>query len=256
MISASFVTLALAVVLGHVIAAWFSARRMGSPPEEATRSTGRVVAVMVLLLLLSAAASTSGLIDNFDANPPYLMRFILPHVVITLIVGSVSPYGRRLALGLPIAALVGFQAFRIPVELLLHGLYDNGIAPVQVTYLGWNFDILTGLTAIPVAWLAARGKASRTLLIVWNTLGLALLGNIVIIALTSVPGPLRLFMNEPSARFIASFPYILIPTMFVTTALLGHILLFRRLQLKAKSEKQMGRRAIRRVGSGEAEAKL
>ncbi len=235
MIAALFVALVLAVVLGHLLAAWFSARRTGLSPAEATYFTGRVGAVLALLLSLSIAASASGLIDNFDANPPYLMRFLLPHIVFTLIIGSVSPYGRRLALGLPIAVLVGLQAFRIPVELLLHGLYADGIAPVQVTYLGWNFDIVTGLTAIPVAWLAARGKASRTLLIAWNTLGLALLGNVVIIALTSMPGPLRLFTNEPSAGFITSLPYIFVPTLFVTTALLGHVLLFRRLRLEAKS---------------------
>lgn len=233
MITALFVALVLAVVLGHLFAAWFSARRTGLPPDEAIYLTGRVGGVLALLLLLSVAASVSGLIDNFNATPPYLMRFVLPHVVFTLIIGSVSPYGRRLALGLPIAVLVGFQAFRIPVELLLHELYDEGIAPIQVTYLGWNFDILTGLTAAPVAWLAARGKASRTLLMAWNILGFVLLGNVVIIALTSMPGPLRLFMNEPSAGFIASLPYIFIPTMFVTTALLGHVLLFRRLRLEA-----------------------
>ncbi len=244
MIAALFVALVLAVVLGHLLAAWFSARRTGLAADEAVYFTGRVAAVLALLLLLSVAASASGLIDNFDANPPYLMRFLLPHVVFVVILGSVSPYGRRLALGLPIAALIGLQAFRIPVELLLHGLYEEGIAPVQVTYLGWNFDIVTGLTAVPVAWLAARGKAPRALLVTWNILGLALLGNIVIVALTSMPGALRLFTNEPSARFIASLPYIFIPTTFVTTALLGHVLLFRRLWLEARSEKQIGPEAI------------
>jgi hypothetical protein len=235
MIAALIITLVLAVVLGHLLAAWFSARRTGLSPGEAAYFTGRVGAVLALLLSLSIAASVSGLLDNFNATPPYLMRFLLPHVVFALIVGSISPYGRRLALGLPIGLLIGFQAFRIPVELLLHGLYDAGVAPVQLTYLGWNFDIVTGLAALPVAWLAARGKAPRALLVIWNIVGLALLGNVVIVALTSLPGPLRLFTSEPSASFIASLPYIFIPTTFVTTALLGHVLLFRRLWLEAKS---------------------
>ncbi|QWG24437.1 hypothetical protein KMZ93_05890 [Bradyrhizobium sediminis] len=235
MIVALFVTLVLAVVLGHLLAAWFSARRTGLPPKEAAYFTGYAGAAAASLLLLSVTASASGLIANFNANPPYLMRFLLPHLVFTLILGSVSRYGRRLALGLPIVVLIGLQAFRIPVELLLDALYAEGIAPVQITYRGWNFDILTGLTALPVAWLAAHGKASRTLLMAWNILGLALLANVVIVALTSMPGPLRLFFNEPSAGFIASLPYIFVPTVFVTTALLGHVLLFRRLQLEAKS---------------------
>lgn len=235
MTSTLVVSLVLIVILGHLAAARLAARNTGLSPNQARGMTVRVAVALAALLALSAAASTSGLLANFDATPPYLMRFILPHVVFTLIVGSISPYGRRLALGLPIAALVGFQAFRIPVELLLHAFYGEGLAPIQLTYLGRNFDILTGLTAIPVAWLAARGRAPRWLLTAWNWVGLALLLNVVGVALTSMPGPFRLFMNEPSARFIADFPYIFVPTVFVTTALFGHVLLFRRLRLEAKA---------------------
>ncbi|RYC10951.1 hypothetical protein [Ciceribacter ferrooxidans] len=229
------VSLVLIVILGHLVVAWLAARNTGLSPNQARGMTLRVAIVLAALLALSAAASASGLLANFDATPPYLMLFILPHAVFTLIVGSISPYGRRLALGLPIAALVGFQAFRIPVELLLHELYSEGLAPIQLTYLGRNFDILTGLTAIPVAWLAARGKAPRWLLLAWNWVGLTLLLNVVGTALTSMPGPLRLFINEPSARFIAEFPYIFVPTVFVTTALFGHVLLFHRLRIEARA---------------------
>lgn len=241
MIPTLLVSLVLVVVLAHLIAAWSSARSTGLSLGEARRFTFRAAIVLGLLLAVSTAASASGLLANFDATPPYLMRFILPHVVFTIIVGAISPYGRRMALGLPIAALVGFQVFRIPVELLLHEFYREGLAPIQVTYLGRNLDILTGLTAIPVAWLAARGKASRSLLLAWNWLGVALLINVVSVALTSMPGPFRLFMNEPSARFIADFPYIFVPTGFVTTALFGHVLLFRRLRLEAKAAAPIAR---------------
>ncbi|MGE0283485.1 MAG: hypothetical protein AB7P20_23120 [Rhizobiaceae bacterium] len=235
MTSTLLASLALVVVLSHLLAAWSSSRNTGLSPDQARRFTFRVAIVLGVLLAASAAVSTSGFLANFDATPPYLMRFILPHVVFTLIIGTISPYGRRLALGLPIAALVGLQAFRIPVEFLLHEFYREGLAPIQVTYLDRNLDVLTGVTAIPVAWLAASGKAPRWLLFVWNWLGLALLLNVVGVALTSMPGPFRLFMNEPSARFIADFPYIFVPTVFVTTALFGHVLLFRRLHLEAKA---------------------
>jgi hypothetical protein len=226
--------LVCAVMLGHVFAAWYSARNIELSPAQAASVTLRAGAVLAALLALPAVASLSGFLSNFDATPPYLMRLILPYAVFTVMIAAVSPYGRQLALGLPIAALVGFQAFRIPVELLLHEFYREGLAPVQITYLGRNFDILTGLTAIPVAWLAAHGKASRGLLLAWNSLGLALLLNVAGLAITSIPGPLRLFMNEPSTRFIATFPYIFVPLVFVTAALLGHVLLFRRLRLEAQ----------------------
>ena len=154
----------------------------------------------------------------------------MPHVILTVLLGTVSTYGRRLAMGVPIWWLIAFQAFRIPLEMLLHQFYREGIAPVQMMYLGRNFDIPSGLTAIPVAWIAMRGKAPKMLILLWNCLGLALLANIVGVVATSVPGPLRLFWNERSAGFIGEFPYVLVPTVFVTSALFGPLLVFRRLR--------------------------
>ena len=63
----------------------------------------------------------------------------------------------------------------------MHGMYTRGIMPMQMTYTGLNFDILTGITAIPVALLAARGGGG-SLVAAWNILGLALLINAVTVA--------------------------------------------------------------------------
>lgn len=210
-----FAALVVAVAILHVVAA---AKSGGRPLVTAL--------VLASVMLVSYAAAASGLLADFDSWPPKIMPFLTAHFIAAAAIG-LSAYGKRLATNLPVWALVGFQAFRIPVELLLHSFYEEGRIPVQMTYLGRNFDAVTGVTAIFVAWLAWSGRLTRGALIAWNLLGLGLLLNIVTIAILSMPTPIRVFLNEPANRFVAQPPYTWLPTVLVTTALLGHIVVFR-----------------------------
>jgi hypothetical protein len=70
----------------------------------------------------------------------------------------------------------------LPV-LLVGVLAWSGIMPVQMSYTGLNFDIVTGATAIPVALLAATGRAGPRLIAAWNVVGLGLLVNVVTVAI-------------------------------------------------------------------------
>jgi hypothetical protein len=130
---------------------------------------------------------------------------------------------------LPVAALVGYQGFRVLVELLLHRAYSEGLMPVQMSYTGRNFDIVTGITALALGTWLAIGGSSRLLVAVWNVLGVALLANILVVALLSSPTPFRVFMNEPSNVWITRAPWVWLPTVMVFAAVFGHVAVFRRL---------------------------
>jgi hypothetical protein len=120
-----------------------------------------------------------------------LVVFVL---LMVLSVGlGVSPFGRRLAAGLPLAVLVGVQGFRLPLELLMHRAYEEGLMPVQMSYSGLNFDIVTGITALIVGPLLATGRAGVRTARAWNVMGTLLLVNIILIAGLSTPTPWRVF---------------------------------------------------------------
>jgi hypothetical protein len=116
------------------------------------------------------------------------------------------------------------------VELVLHRLYVRGVIPVQMTYAGRNFDMVSGMTAAIIALALIKGWRSNALVFAWNVLALALLANIVAVAVLSTPVPFRLFMNEPANRLPSTVPYIWLPTFLVQAALFGHILVFRALR--------------------------
>ena len=110
-----------------------------------------------------------------------------------------SAFGSRIVADVPLAGLVGYQVFRVPLEWVLHELYSEGVIPVQMTYAGRNFDVVTGVLAAALGlWLWA-GHRTVWLVVVWNILGLALLVNIVTIAILSTPVPFRV-IHERSAE--------------------------------------------------------
>jgi hypothetical protein len=96
-----------------------------------------------------------------------------------------------------------------------------------MTFEGRNFDVVSGLTAIVIAILVTNKKISPSIVIAWNFLGLALLINIVAIAIMSMPTPFRVFMNEPANTIVTRFPVVWLPALLVPLAYGLHFLSFR-----------------------------
>lgn len=191
-----------------------------------------VAAGAMIMMAAQYALSAAGLLRQWGSTPPPFFLMLLVTVVITIRFAT-SLIGGRLAEGLPFAVLIASQAFRLPLELTMHHAYSIGLMPKQMSYSGCNFDIVTGATAIVVAVLAARGHAPRGLIIAWNTMGCLLLLTIVTIAAISTPR-FAMFGNEYLNTWIADPPYVWLPGVLVQTALLGHLLIWRKLFFSPK----------------------
>jgi len=222
-----FVILPLALVALFVLGvarAW--------PRSGASRSAtqGAIVAAVIgcaVWMGLTGVAAASGVLGEWERTPPPFMLLMVAVVVVAVAL-AFGPVGRRFAAGLSLPALVAVQSFRLPLELAMHRMYERGIMPIQMSYAGRNFDVITGLTAIGVAWLVATGRAGRGLVAIWNVMGLALLTNIVVIALVSTPR-FRLFGDRQLNVWVTYAPFVWLPAVMVLTALSGHLLIFRAL---------------------------
>ena len=223
----AFIALAIIVAPGLAVATYYAVRRREPDAASAPRSSLFALVAVALWMAITYGAAAAGLLKFGPMPPP--IAFVLIPMFIGVIVLARSRFGLRLATELPLAALVGFQAFRFPLELIMHRAYSEGIMPVQMSYSGRNFDILTGITALVVASLIALKRMPVRGVKIWNWGGTLLLLNIVVIALVSTPTPIRLFHNEPANVWIADAPFIWLPALFVAYALLGHLLIFRKL---------------------------
>ncbi len=120
----------------------------------AAHGGARAAAAVAVWLAFSTALAASGVLV-FEPVPTIMIMLVL--MIALVLLCTLRAPGARILERVPLVWLVGYQAFRIPVELLLHRAHGEGIVPIQMTYLGWNFDVLTGISAIAVAALLARG---------------------------------------------------------------------------------------------------
>ena len=186
-----------------------------------------------LWLWATGGVGLSGILGRFDLRPAPFGILIFLTLLLSAYVG-LSRVGAALAT-LPLAWLVAMNAFRLPLELLMHRAAVEGVMPKQMSYTGWNFDILTGVTAILLAPAISTGRVPRWLVGAWNALGAALLLNVVIVAIASTP-MFRAFGKAPGKvnTFVAFFPYVWLPTVLVATAMALHIVIFRALRARSR----------------------
>ena len=139
--------------------------------EPAGRVRRGLIAAAVLAAWMSAGwiLATRGTLARFELRPPPLMLLILMSVAGAILLGR-SAVGRRIALEVPLWALVGMQAFRLPLELAMHQAVREGVMPEQMSFTGYNFDIVKWLRrAVAVAPDSlAAGKAPRWLVWLWD----------------------------------------------------------------------------------------
>lgn len=153
----------------------------------------------------------------------------------TLVLGSLVawlawPPFRNALLSIPLAALVGVNAFRIGGVFFLLLFADGRLSAPFAPSAGWG-DIITGIAAIPVATVAAsRQNVSRRLLAAWNAFGAVDLVVAVTLAFLSAPGPFRLFTQGPGTVVMATVPWILAATFLVPLYLLTHFTIAMRLR--------------------------
>ena len=151
-------------------------------------------------------------------------------IINVLLFGSVifiarSSVGSAIIHSTPLLFLVGAQAFRFPLELLLHRLAGEGTLPEALTFAGYNFDIVTGLLAL--LFIVFR---KRSLAIAVQVVGVVCLIAILVIVILAFPVPFALI--TPTLTLPATFPYVWLPTLLVLGAVFLHALTIRALLKK------------------------
>lgn len=221
----AFVVIPLLLVAALLWGVSVASVRLEEADTARRRALAVTLAVAAVWMTATWTAAESGVLRQWDATPPPF-AILVAGIVGLAVAMAFTGYGTRLARGLPLWTLVAVQGFRLPLELAMHAMYERGVMPVQMSYAGLNFDIVTGATALLVAWLAATGRSSRRLVLAWNVLGLILLVNVVTIAILSTPR-FRYFGDDQLNVWVTYPPFVWLPAVMVLAALAGHLIIFR-----------------------------
>jgi hypothetical protein len=201
---------------------------VGAVQGELIRRSKELGSALSLWLVVTGILSYAEKLHDFSQKPPRI-ALVIGLAFIGIYFGSYFQAAAKLIEKPGLSWLIGLQVFRVAVEIFLFLGHRAGFVPVQMTFEGRNWDVLTGLTALPLAWLVAKNKAPKSLIFAWNTFGLALLLNVMVVAVLSMPTPLRHFHNDPANTFVTYFPYIWLPAYLVQVAWLSHLLIYRSL---------------------------
>jgi hypothetical protein len=181
------------------------------------------ILVLICWLAIQSAVSLTGFYTVTDTIPPRFPLLVLPPLLLIFSM-FITKNGRKYIDRLNIKMLTLLHVVRIPVEIVLFWLFIHKTVPKVMTFEGWNFDILSGITSLLVYYFGlVKQKLNRTVLLTWNFACLALLINIVVIALLSAPLPFQqLAFDQPNIA-VMYFPFVWLPCCIVPLVLFAHL---------------------------------
>lgn len=224
---ALFVLLCAGIVVAFLGGVHWSTRRAG---EGQVAGWGRVAlagAGVGLWILAMSLVVRSGWIAT---QPMPRVAIFFGIISLVTLLAALSRVGGWFASAIPIAWLVLFQAFRLPLELILHQWVREGTVPETMTWTGANWDIVTGVVALLAAPFAGRSRAAAWIA---NIVGIALLINVARVAMMSSPLPFA-WPVTPPLQLIFHLPYAWIGPVCIAAALFGHVVLTRALLSPAR----------------------
>ncbi len=201
---------------------------------KAAKNNFWVILVCLVVGLLQFILGISGFYQNIDTTPPRFFLLLPPSIVLIILL-FLTKRGKRFIDTLDIKKITLLHSIRVPVELILHSIFLYQLIPVEMTYQGYNFDIISGISAPVIYFLIFnKKKYSKQLLMFWNLVCLALLANIIVIATLSAQTPFqKLAFDQPNVALMY-FPFVWLPSIVVPLVLLSHLASIRQL-VKIKS---------------------
>ncbi|MEL7532870.1 MAG: hypothetical protein AAFN10_16240 [Bacteroidota bacterium] len=219
-----FITLSLLCLSLFLRGLRYGLKQTGWAAERQNRYFFITAAILLLWLAFTGTLAYLGIFSNFEVlPPPMFINLTVP--IIGIIIWIRQKSTKEILAGIPLFWLPAAQSFRIIVEILLWLLFAASLLPKQLTFEGYNFDILSGLLGLTLAIMMYRTiRHPLRWLKLYNYVGLALLLTIVTMAILSMPTPFRQFMNEPSNEIVAQFPIVWLPAFLVPFAFALHLL--------------------------------
>ncbi|MFT6000256.1 MAG: hypothetical protein ACI81P_002717 [Neolewinella sp.] len=190
----------------------------------AHRTPRKLAMVLLGYSAVQYIVGATGFYENTESLPPRFLLNILP-TFIGIFWLFFSKGGKELLAGFDREKLMWLHIVRVPVELVLYGLFIAGQIPEIMTFAGNNFDIVMGLTAPAILYFGyGKNWVSPGLIKIWHIVGVILLVNIIITAILSAPFPFQQFGLEQPNVGILQAPFNLLAAVVAPLVLVAHFI--------------------------------
>ncbi len=201
---------------------------------DVPRSTKLTLAAVAGLWIgLSAAAASAGMLTISKPFP--VIGIFVATPLVAAAIATAWPAARTAMLSVPTPLLVGLNMGRVFAVLFLL-LWAQGRLAGPFPFFAAGGDIITGVLALPVLFLAKNAGARHTRTIgAWNLFGIADLVLAIFLGVTSAEGsPLQLFHTAPGSEAMQHLPWSFVPTVLVPIYLIMHAIVW--VQLRSRVE--------------------
>ena len=195
---------------------------------KASKSKSTLLGIFIWMILTGVLGYTD--FYSLENTIPPRFIFLLGPGILFVIISLFSKKGEVFSDKLNLKWLTLLHVIRIPVELVLYSIFLEGLIPDLMTFEGYNFDILSGISA-PLIFYAVFIKKwiDKKGLLIWNFISLGLLINILTIAFLSAQTPLQqLAFNQPNIG-VTYFPIVWLPAVIVPIVLYSHLVCIKQL---------------------------
>lgn len=192
-----------------------------------------LAAIAGLWIGLSAAAASAGWIA-ISAPFPIIGIFVATPLIAAAIAAA-WPAAREAMLSVPVPLLIGLNIGRVFAVLFLLLAAEGRLAGPFPYFAGWG-DIITGVLAIPLIWLATyEGAKTNAAIAAWNIFGTGDLVLAIALGVTSSEGaPLQVFHAAPGSEAMQHLPWSFVPTVLVPFWLILHVIIWVQLRRRVR----------------------
>jgi len=182
----------------------------------------KTASIIILWSILQSLIASTGFYKITETIPPRFALLLIPSTLLIIYGLKSKSLSSILSQRDPYLTTL-IHTVRFPIELILFALFTHKLVPELMTYEGWNFDIVMGITAPFIVIMLYKKLISEKILLAWNIIGLILILLIMIIGILSAELPFQQFGYDQPNIAVTFFPYILLPATIVPIVIYTHI---------------------------------
>jgi hypothetical protein len=185
----------------------------------------------------SAAAGAAGW--PAISRPFPVMGVFVAAPLLAAVIATAWPAARRALLSLPLPLMIGLNIGRVFAVLFLLLMAEGRLSGPFPYSAAWG-DIITGVVALPLLWLARVEGRHTTLLHLWNAFGMADLVLAIGLGVASFEGsPLQVFHAGPGSAAMSHLPWSFVPTVLVPLWMILHAVIWAKFRQRGMQSRKL-----------------
>jgi len=225
MLEINYILLSLIMIIIIIVGYYMAGKNYFEDKKKLNSNTIKVTLFLVGLIAYLAILSFTKVLLDFGMPPRFPIFLIIP-LLSFCIYFYIKNRNNKFIQSIPLHWTAFYQSFRILVEFLILYTFLKGIMPKEATFEGFNFDIIMGISAIPIGLLIYKtGRKYKTLLRIWNIVGILMVLFVAVIIATNVYQPQIWGLAESSVKKeFMQLPYLLLAGFLAPSAIFIHLI--------------------------------